>query len=70
VFQSAARPGGDPALINKTRIVPKRIEEEEVMFDKPFLPSRGLRVVSAAALGIALAVLGGRAFSAEDKYMR
>jgi hypothetical protein len=40
------------------------------MFDKPFLPSRGLRVVSAAALGIALAVLGGRAFSAEDKYMR
>ena len=38
------------------------------MFDKTFLPSRGLRVVSAAALGIALAVLGGRAFSAQDKY--
>ena len=38
------------------------------MFDKPFLPSRGLRVVSAAALGIALAVLGGSAFSAQDKY--
>ncbi len=38
------------------------------MFDKPFLLSRGLRVVSAAALGIALAVLGGRAFSAQDKY--
>jgi hypothetical protein len=55
-------------LINKTRIVPKRIEREEGMFDKPFLPSRGLRVVSAAALGIALAVLGGRAFSAQDKY--
>jgi len=38
------------------------------MFDKMFLLSRGLRVVSAAALGIALAVLGGRAFSAQDKY--
>jgi len=38
------------------------------MSDKPFLPSRGLRVVSAAALGIALAVLGVRAFSAQDKY--
>jgi hypothetical protein len=38
------------------------------MFDKPFLPSRGLRIVSAAALGIALAVLGGTAFSAQDKY--
>jgi len=30
--------------------------------------SRGSRVVSAVALGIALAVLGGRAFSAQDKY--
>jgi hypothetical protein len=48
--------------------VHKRIEQEEVMFDKPFLPSRGLRVVSSAALGIALAVLGVRAFSAPDKY--
>src|SRR5271169_2656021 len=38
------------------------------MFDKPFLPSRGLRVVPATAVGIALAVLGGRAFSAQDKY--
>jgi hypothetical protein len=39
------------------------------MFDKMFLPSRGLRVVSAAALGIALAVLGGgRVFAAQDKY--
>ena len=38
------------------------------MFDKRFLASRGLRLVSAAALGIALAVLGGRAFSAQDKY--
>ena len=38
------------------------------MFDKPFLPSRGLRVVSAAALGIALAVLSAQAFSAQDKY--
>ena len=38
------------------------------MFHKALLPSRGLRVVSAAALGIALAVLGARAFSAQDKY--
>ena len=38
------------------------------MFHKSFLPSRRLRVVSAAALGIALVVLGGRAFSAQDKY--
>src|SRR5271165_631061 len=38
------------------------------MFNKPFSPSGGFRVVSAAALGIALAVLGGRAFSAQDKY--
>jgi hypothetical protein len=38
------------------------------MFNKTVLLSRGLRVVSAAALGIALAVLGGRAFSAQDKY--
>jgi hypothetical protein len=38
------------------------------MFDKTFLPSGGLRFVSAAALGIALAVLGASAFSAQDKY--
>jgi hypothetical protein len=38
------------------------------MFNKPFSPSRGSRVVSAAALGIALAVLGSKAFSAQDKY--
>jgi hypothetical protein len=38
------------------------------MFGKTVLFSRGSRVVSAAALGIALAVLGGRAFSAQDKY--
>src|ERR1700728_564641 len=37
------------------------------MFDKRFLPSRGLRLVSAGALGIALAVLGGRVFAAQDK---
>jgi hypothetical protein len=37
------------------------------MFDRKFLPSRSLRFGSAAALGIALAVLGGRAFSAQDK---
>src|SRR5271154_1420846 len=38
------------------------------MFDKMFLSSRGSRVVAAAALGIALAVLGGRVFAAQDKY--
>ena len=38
------------------------------MSDKTFLPSPGLRAVSAAAICIALAVLGGRAFSAQDKY--
>jgi hypothetical protein len=38
------------------------------MFDKPFLSSRGLRFVAAAIFGIALAVLGGKAFSAQDKY--
>ena len=38
------------------------------MFAKTFLPSRGLRAVPAAALGIALMVLGNRAFSAQDKY--
>jgi len=29
----------------KTRIVPKRIQQEEVMSDKTFLPSHGLRAV-------------------------
>jgi hypothetical protein len=38
------------------------------MFDKTFLPSRGLRAVLAAALGIALAVVGARVFAAQDKY--
>ena len=38
------------------------------MFDKTILPSRGLRVVSAAALGIGLAVLSAQAFSTQDKY--
>ena len=38
------------------------------MIGRMFLTSRGSWVVSAAALGIALAVLGGRAFSAQDKY--
>ena len=46
----------------------KQMKKGEVMFAKKFLPSRGLRAVPAAALGIALAVLGGRAFSAQDKY--
>jgi hypothetical protein len=46
----------------------EHIDQEELMFDKPFLRSRSLRVVSAASLGIALAVMGGKAFSAQDKY--
>ena len=46
----------------------KHVLQEEVMFDKRFLPSRGLRVVSAAALGTVLAVVGDRAFAAQDKY--
>jgi hypothetical protein len=38
------------------------------MFDNRFLRSRALRVVSTAALGIARAVQGAEAFSAQDKY--
>ena len=38
------------------------------MSEKCFLRSRGFRVVSAAALGISLALLGGRVFAAQDKY--
>jgi hypothetical protein len=41
---------------------------EKIMFNKTLLRSRGLRVVSAAAFGIALAVLGAGAFAAQDKY--
>ena len=38
------------------------------MVDRKFLPSRRLRFVSAMAVGLALAVLGATAFSAQDKY--
>jgi Cytochrome P460 len=38
------------------------------MLERPLSPSRRLRAVSAAALGIALAAQGGRAISAPDKY--
>ena len=48
----------------------KHIEQEELMFDQRFLRSRGFRVVPAAAVGIALAVLGGGVFAAQDKYSR
>ena len=41
---------------------------KELMFDKAFLPARRFRVLSAAALGLALAVLGGGVFAAQDKY--
>jgi len=43
-------------------------EEEEIVFDRAYLSSRRFRFVSAAALGIALAVLGGSIFAAQDKY--
>jgi hypothetical protein len=43
-------------------------QQEEVMFERPFSPSRGLRAVSVAAFGITLTVLGGMAISAQDKY--
>jgi len=38
------------------------------MIGRTFLPSRGLQIVSAAALGIAVAVLGAGAFAAQGKY--
>jgi hypothetical protein len=38
------------------------------MFEKPSPPSRGLRAASAAAFGTVLAVLGGIALAAQDKY--
>src|SRR5262249_32947876 len=50
------------------RIVPKRLHLEGAMFERPSSPSRGLRVVSAAALGLVLAVLGGMAVAQQDKY--
>jgi hypothetical protein len=37
------------------------------MFKTPSPPSRGLRAASAAAFGIVLVVLGGRAISAQDR---
>jgi hypothetical protein len=46
----------------------EHIEREEVMFNKRFLSSRSFRIVSAAALGIAVSVLGARLFAAQDKY--
>jgi hypothetical protein len=38
------------------------------MIGRRFLPLRGSRVVLAAAVGIALAALGGSVFAAQDKY--
>jgi hypothetical protein len=46
----------------------KHIEQEEVMFGRPFFSSRGLGVVAAVALGLALAALVGKAVAAQDKY--
>jgi hypothetical protein len=50
------------------KLVPKRIHQEEVMIEKPSPPCRGLRAASAAAFGIALAVLGSMAVAQQDKY--
>jgi hypothetical protein len=44
------------------------IQKEKVMFAKRPSPSGRLRVVSTAAFAIALAVLGGWAICAQDKY--
>ena len=38
------------------------------MPEQPASPSRGLRVVSAVAFGLVLAVLGGMALAQQDKY--
>jgi hypothetical protein len=38
------------------------------MVNRRFIFSRGLRVASASALGFALACIGARAFTAQDKY--
>ena len=38
------------------------------MLERTSSPSRGLRAVSAAAFGLALAVLGGMALAQQDKY--
>ena len=50
------------------RIVPKRLHQEGAMLERPSAPSGGLRVVSAAAFGLVLAVLGGMALAQQDKY--
>jgi hypothetical protein len=38
------------------------------MFNKRLLSSRSLRIVAAAAVGVALSVIGARIFAAQDKY--
>src|SRR5262249_61030284 len=53
--------------ISKSTIAPKRILQEDVMFEMSS-PSRGLRAVSAAAFGVALAALGSIALAAQDRY--
>src|SRR5512133_36777 len=50
------------------RIVPKRLHQEGAMRERTSSPSRGLRAVSAAAFGLALAILGGMALAQQDKY--
>jgi hypothetical protein len=50
------------------RIVPKRLHQEGAVLERPSSPSRDLRVVSAAAFGLVLAVSGGMALAQQDKY--
>jgi len=53
------------SLLCETPIVPKRTHQEDVVFEKPSLPSRVLRAASAAAFGAVLTVLGGIALAAQ-----
>lgn len=49
-------------------IVPKRLNREGTMPQRPSSPSRSLRAVSASAFGLVLAALGGMALAQQDKY--
>jgi len=55
-------------IYDAMRIVPKRLNQEGAMLERPSSPSRGLRAVSAAAFGLVLAVLSGMALAQQDKY--
>jgi len=55
-------------IYDAMRIVPKRLNQEGAMLERPSSPSRGLRAVLAAAFGLVLAVLSGMALAQQDKY--